>query len=297
VSAELLAQRPQIVSPGQLVHDLEADVVPVALVPRARIAEPDEETHAASYDDAPPPPPAGAVVLAKEDGDLAVALAAEPHSIRVTVLGPDGTGVDGLRVTVLGAPTGGCGAGCYHTDASPAPAVPVRVNGRTLVFHFPRTAPSAARLVARATQAFRSLSSVTYVERLASSPRDRIVSDFTLERPDRVEYRIAGGASGIVIGTRRWDRARPGGAWTKSTSTPLVQPVPVWGSPLTNAHVLARGRSGLVVSFFNPKVPAWFMVRLDRRTLLPRELEMTAAAHFMHHRYVAFNRPRSIFRP
>ena len=37
--------------------------------------------------------------------------------------------VDGSAgVVVSGAPTEDCGAGCYETDASPAPNVPVRVN-------------------------------------------------------------------------------------------------------------------------------------------------------------------------
>jgi hypothetical protein len=138
---------------------------------------------------------------------------------------------------------------------------------------------------------------VAYVERLASNPRDHIVTDFTLERPDRIAYRIRGGAAGIVIGTRRWDRTRPAGPWVESPSTPLTQPVPAWGTPLTNAHVLGRTRSTYLVSMFNPSAPAWFTVVLNRRTLLPRELDMTAAAHFMHHRYVAYNRPRSIFPP
>jgi hypothetical protein len=214
------------------------------------------------------------------------------------VLGPDGLGVRGLRVFVLGAPTGDCGAGCYETDASSAPNVPVRVNGRTLVFHLPlRAAPSAAALVTRATRAFRRLRSVTYVERLASSPRDHIVSEFTLERPDRVEYQIRGGAAGIVIGSLRWDREKQGMPWTKSASSELPQPTPIWGAPLTNAHLLAQTRDTYLVSMLNPRVPAWFTVLLDRHTLLPRKLEMTATAHFMHHRYVAYNRSRSIFPP
>jgi len=44
-------------------------------------------------------------------------------------------------------------------------------------------------------------------------------------------------------------------------------------------------------------VPAWFTVRFDRRQLLPQTLEMTATAHFMHHRYSGFDAPRRIFPP
>ena len=284
---------------GELVL-LAGLVVAVAILTDARPGRDHAVAAAASSASAPvapAPPPADAVVLAREDGDLAVALAAAQHRLRVTVLGPDGTGVNGLNVAIAGRPARACGAGCYEVAAPPSPSVQVRVRGRTVTFHLPRAAAPAGALIARATRAFRAVRSVTYVERLASSPRDHIVSEFTLERPDRVEYRIRGGAAGIVIGMRRWDRVRPGGPWTESSSTPPTQPVPVWGEPLTNAHVLARTRSTYLVSMLNPRVPAWFTVVLDRRTLLPRRLDMTAASHFMHHRYLAYNRPRSIFPP
>jgi hypothetical protein len=38
-------------------------------------------------------------------------------------------------------------------------------------------------------------------------------------------------------------------------------------------------------------------VRLDRRTLLPRDMRMTTASHFMRHRYERFNAPRKIRAP
>ena len=51
------------------------------------------------------------------------------------------------------------------------------------------------------------------------------------------------------------------------------------------------------VSFADPTIPAWFTVSFDRRTLRPRVLHMTAAAHFMVGRYLTFNRPRTIRPP
>lgn len=240
---------------------------------------------------APPLPPADAVVLAREDGDDAVALAAEPQQLRVTVLGPSGLGVNGLEVAVDGGRVSSCGAGCY-ARAGPHPRdVAVTINGRRLVFRVPRAAPDAAATVARATRVFRDLHSVTYVERLASSPRNRIVTTFTLESPNRLHYRIAGGSTATVIGTRRWDGC------TKSSTSPLPQPAPIWSGPVTNAHLLRQTRSAELVSFLNPSVPAWFAVWLDRHTLRPMQLEMTATAHFMHHTYSGFNAPRRIFPP
>jgi hypothetical protein len=173
----------------------------------------------------------------------------------------------------------------------------VSVGKRTLVFPIPRVAPSANAVVARATRTFRALKSVRYVESLASGPKTGIVSVFTLERPDRLEYRIRGGTSGIVIGTRRWDRFGAHARWTRSQTTKLPQPAPIWSGPVTNAHVLARTRKTITVSFLNPNVPAWFEITFVRRTMRPRTLRMTAAAHFMAHRYVAFDEPPRIRPP
>jgi copper transport protein len=244
---------------------------------------------------APPPlPPRDAVVLAREDGNDGVTLATEPGRMQVTVFGQQGLGVDGLDVTVAGVSTSSCGPGCYEAGTSTRGNVRVSVGSRSMVFHVPGSAPDALRLVRAATRAFRRLRSVTYVERLASGPNDRIVTRFVLEAPNRVEYRIVHGPAAIVIGERRWDRT--GTRWVESASSILSQPSPAWGTTITNAHVLARSRRSVVVSFLNPAVPAWFTVRFDRR-LLPRTADMTATAHFMHHVYSGFDAPRQIFPP
>jgi hypothetical protein len=243
----------------------------------------------------PPLPPRDAVVLAQEDGNNAVTLAAVPGRIRIVLLNGEGIGVKGADVTVGASKTTACGAGCYEAKTDIRGRIPVAVDGRVHTFVVPHAALDASALMTRASRTFRALRSVTYVERLASNPRHRIVSTFTLEAPDRVEYRIHGGASGIVIGTRRWDGG--GGHWIESQSTYLPQPSPIWGTPITNAHVLARTRNGVTVSWLNPKVPAWFVARFDLRTLHPQSLAMTATAHFMHHVYSGFNAPRRIFPP
>lgn len=240
-------------------------------------------------------PPGDAIVLAQQDGNNAVTLAADAQEIRVTVYDGQAQGVSGLNVSVAGAATTSCGRGCYEARTAARGAVPVVVGSRRLVFDVPRTAPDATPLVAYATRAFHSLRNVTYVERLASSVRDHIVTTWTLEAPNRVQYFIHGGAAGIVIGTRRWDRDT--GTWTESQTDVLPQPVPIWGSTVTNAHVLSRTAKTVVVSFLNPDTPAWFDVRFDARTMLPRRLDMIAAAHFMHDRYVVFNGPRKVFPP
>ena len=269
-------------------------VVAVALLTDLR---PGRDRAAAAVASGPPPLPAkGMVVQAQEDGQFAVALAVRPPGQEVIVLGPDGSGVNGLSVSVNGVPAGSCGSGCYGSFEPVREPNIVRVNGRALTFSVPENPRPAAQLVARATAAFRALRSVDYLERLASSPRDKVVADFTLERPNRLEYRIRGGADGIVIGDRRWDRDgnKP---WVPSPQDPTPQPEPIWAGRVTNAFVLKTTARDYIVSFMKPLGPTWFTVRLDRKTLLPRDLRMTTASHFMTHRYLRFNAPAKIKAP
>jgi copper transport protein len=277
---------------------LAALVVAVAVLTDTRPGR-DRNAQAALQPEPPALPARNAFVVAGEDGDRAVTLAIEPRRVRATVIGPSGTGVDGLTVQIAGRPTAECGSGCYEADL-PAPrrGVSVTIDGRRLAFPAPPSWPPrpAAAVVARATERFESLRSVSYLERLASSPRNKVVSDFTLEAPNRLSYRIHGGSSAIVIGDRRWDRVR-GGPWDKTSYSELPQPVPIWQGPISNAYVLSRTARDVTVAFLNRRAPAWFTVRLDRRTLLPSTLAMTATAHFMRHRYSGFNAPRRIYPP
>jgi copper transport protein len=237
----------------------------------------------------PPPLPAkGMMVQGVESGDLALALAVRAPGAELVALGPNGRGVNGLAVRIAGVAARSCGPGCYGAFGAFSGRVRVSVNGRQVFLKFPVRERPAGTLVARATRAFRSLRSVEYVERLASSSRDKVVAEFTLERPNRLEYRIRGGADGIIIGQRRWDRAR-GGQWVPSPQDTSPQPEPIWAGHFTNAYLLETTPTTYVVSFVKPTGPVWFTLRLDRRTLLPQSLRMTAAAHFMTHRYTAFN--------
>jgi copper transport protein len=272
-------------------------VVAVALLTDLRPGRDRVAAAAVSSAKGPPPLPAKEMVVqAREAGELGVALAVRPPGEEVMVLGPDGTGVNGLEVSVNGVRAGSCGDGCYGAFVPLRDTANVTVNGRTVTFDIPAHPRPAARLVARATRAFRALRSVDYVERLASSPRNKVVADFTLERPNRLEYRIRGGASGIIIGGRRWDKTGKG-PWLPSPQQPTQQPEPIWAGHFTNAFLLETTPTEYVVAFMKPLGPVWFTMRLDRKTLLPRDLRMTTAAHFMKHRYTRFNGPRRITAP
>ncbi|MFL5950616.1 MAG: copper resistance CopC/CopD family protein [Gaiellaceae bacterium] len=270
-------------------------VVAVALLTDLRPGR--DRNAAAAITSGPPPLPATAMaVQARELGDYAVALAVRASREEVIVLGQDGQGVNGLAVNVDGVKTSSCGSGCYGASVPLRRTATVSVNGDKLQFTIAPHPTDATTLVTRATRAFRAQRSVDYVERLASSPRNKVVSDFTLERPNKLEYRILGGASGIIIGAHRWDRAGKG-PWVESGQSPLPQPEPIWAGHFTNAFLLDTTPTAYVVSFMKPLGPTWFTLRLDRRTLLPRDLRMTTAAHFMTHRYTRFGAPPRITAP
>ena len=134
----------------------------------------------------PPPPPHGALVLARGDRGLAVALAARRAGgdvrLTATVLAPDGTGLRGLRVRFAvdgkaSAAATPCGPGCYASRASGAAGakrVSIDLGGggraRSAVsFALPARWPvSALPLLRRAERAFRTLRSVAYREHLSS---------------------------------------------------------------------------------------------------------------------------------
>ena len=263
-----------------------------------------------------PPQPRGSVTFARQSRDLAVALAVRPGRpllLVATILGQSGQGVDGLNVQLL-ARSGGreasahartCGRGCYDAPlrVSRPTAFGVEIAGagrfRSVAFRVAEAwpPPDGTAFLRRATRAFRALRSALFLEHLASRPGNAIETTWKLVAPDRLEYAIRGGAGGIVIGGTRWDRPVPGAPWQRSTTTPLEQPFPSWGTRMADVRLLRTTGSRVTLSWLDPTVPAWFTGTFDRRTALPRELRMTAAAHFMRERYVAYNRAVKIEPP
>src|SRR3954471_17616091 len=101
-------------------------------------------------------PPRDAVVDARELGTLALGVARTPGRAIVTLVGPDGTGVDGRRITIDGKPASTCGSGCYSTSAGAGATLRVGVGARTTVFDLPVRAPDATRLLQRVSRAYRN---------------------------------------------------------------------------------------------------------------------------------------------
>lgn len=255
----------------------------------------------------PPPPPRGALVLGGESGSRAVALAVTPRRLTTTVLSSDGGPLSGLKVSFVAGSrvvqAHPCGPGCYSARAPRAARVVVRPSGsKPVVFNLPAKPRPGTAIVAGAARATRALKSLVYVESLRSGPKGGLLTTWELQAPDEVEYHIRGGASAIVLGERRWDRDGRGAPWRRSQQLPALRvPQPAWGSRATNAYVLREGRVDgrpvWVVSFANPSTPAWFTAWVDRSTYRPLRLRMTAAAHFMTHRYLEFDRPLAIRPP
>jgi len=234
-------------------------------------------------------PPRDAAVDAHELGELAVALARVPGSATVTILGPDGTGASGRTVEVDGRRATECGSGCYRAPAGPGP-VRVSVDGRSTTFAFPARAPDATAVLKRITRAYRKSRTIVFDERLASNPRNAIVTRFTAVAPNRLSYHTRGGPSAIIVGGRRWDRDTPGGHYIESAQTPLDVTQPYWNK-VTNVHEIAPG----VVTFLDRATPAWF--RMTVTGPLPARVHMTAAAHFMTDTYVGFDDPVTVSPP
>jgi hypothetical protein len=203
-----------------------------------------------------------------------------------------------------------CGAGCYSATARPRRPlahVALAVTGRgraaaAVGFDLPPRWPvPAAALLRRAERVFAGLHSVVYEERLASGPAFSENSVWRSEAPDRLSYRSATGAAGIVIGARRWDRVA-GGAWKRSLQNPpLALPAVPWGAGAYDISLLGagrvRGHEVVRVSLYEPATPAWYTVTLDRSSARTLEVDMTATAHFMRDRYVAFDAPLRIEPP
>jgi len=284
-------------------------------VPSTPAASP---TAAGSDSSSFPNPPAGALVLAREDRDLAVGLAVARRgnrlALQASVIGQEQP-ASGLSVsfrvpgTAAPVPARACGAGCYRAAVDP-PAAPrsvaVAIRGpnraaSAVGFALPASlpGPSAPALVRRVETTWRSLRTLVNHDRLSSGPGETLQTVWRFQAPYRLTYQIRNGPAAVAIGGRRWDKV-VGGGWQESQQDPIRQPIPLWES-VSNAHLLGsatlRGRPVWEISFFDPSIPAWFTIWVEKATMRTLELQMIAKAHFMHEVYGPFDSPFTIVPP
>jgi hypothetical protein len=303
---EAVSPRTRTILPYAALAALAVTLPVLALVLRTGHATPQASAPVEPRIATPRLPPPGGIVLARESGRLAVVLSARPQARRLaltaTVLGPDGGGASGLRVAFRGGgrrvAATACGSGCYAgVLAGKADRVTVVVQGAAVPFALPAGARPAGELVRKVGRSLRRARSLVIDERLASSPKTRIVTRFEVAAPDRMTYRIVGGSQAIVIGARRWDRASPGERWIPSQQSPLSLPAVPWGGSPRDARLVGETRRLWIVTLLDPQIPAWFELRVDKRTLRPAEVRMIAAAHFMRDRYSRYDAPLRIRPP
>jgi hypothetical protein len=218
------------------------------------------------------------LALARHRRDLLVGLAARPGGpVEVAVVrGDTPLSGDAVRVAVDGrdVSTASCGVGCSRVQASVLQGSPSRVTVRTgslpVSFRLPSSLPaSGGSQLNRARRTMAALRSYSFSERLTSG--------------------------GGVVFTRLNVQA---GRWQESPFPGLqAREVLMWYDA-RNPRVLRRLPNGDVelAAYGLKPVPAWF-----RLTVQPSgrvvEAEMTAPAHFMLHRYSAFDHVPAIKPP
>lgn len=244
------------------------------------------------------------LMLGKHERDVLVGLAARPGgpveiaALRAETLIP--TGHLEVQVGRRTVEARSCGPGCSQVQAAVLKGKPVRVSvhaaGTTISFRLPgRDPPSGARLFARAQRTMDHLRSFRYSESL-SSGRGALLTRFDVQAPDRLELRTASGFRAVIIGRSRWDYQA--GRWIRGTFPGItVADVLMWYRA-KRPRIVGRRPGGLteLAAYGRQPVPAWFRLVVTPSGRVT-EAEMTAASHFMVHRYRDFNGSVSIRPP
>jgi hypothetical protein len=247
--------------------------------------------------------------VAGHDRDVLVGLGARRGGpVDVVVIPSDESVVSPNGVTVRlgakpesGTDAGSCGPRCLRFPlrvlvGSPStlevtvdrPGKPV---ARVCVGLPARIPPSAERLFHDARSRMLGLHSLRMNETLGAGLTPPVVSQWSFQAPDRLQYTIAGGGKAVVIGTRRWDWE--GGKWTESETSRLRSPAYPWQGA-RGARVVGRGmvegKPVRLVAALKPGVdfPTWFLLYVAGDTRVLRSTMLTTG-HFMVDTYNAFD--------
>jgi hypothetical protein len=199
-----------------------------------------------------------------------------------------------LRIAVRGREVQAkpCGLGCSRVSAAVldgrTSSLTVRHGSETVSFDLPRRLPPAgSALFGRALRTMNSLRSYRFTERL-SSGHGAVMTRLAVEAPNRLRLRTSSGFASVIIGRARWDLRA--GRWERSSFPGLdVRDVLMWHDA-KNPRIIGRranGNSELAAFGLKP-VAAWFRLEVAPTGRVV-QAEMTAASHFMLHRYSDFN--------
>jgi hypothetical protein len=243
------------------------------------------------------------LALGGHDKNLLVGIAARPgRPVEIAALRAETpVPTDELEVAVGGRPLRAepCGRGCSRVSlpvlSGSTTQLTVRNGTEAVRLDLPATMPPDGDAVFdQALQRMDSLRSYRFTERL-SSGRASVVSRVEIQAPDRLRLRLPGFGS-VIIGRNRWDLRN--GRWEKNSYPGLdVRNILMWHEA-KNARVLDLSRDGTrtVAAYGLQPVPSWFRLEVEPSGLV-REAEMTAASHFMLHRYRDFDEPVKIEPP
>jgi hypothetical protein len=146
--------------------------------------------------------------------------------------------------------------------------------------------PAGTATFDRALRTMDALNSYRFTERL-SSGAGTVFTRIDVQAPDRLRLRTQGFRS-VIIGDTRWDFRN--GNWEQSAFPGLdVRDLLMWHEA-KNPRVLRRHEDGVqeLTAFGLKPVPAWFRLEVAPSGRVV-EAEMTAASHFMLHRYAGFD--------
>jgi hypothetical protein len=244
-----------------------------------------------------------ALTLGGHDSNLLVGIAARRGGpVEIVALrgetpvpaGELGIGVSGVEVV----PTS-CGTGCSRVTApvldGRARTLTVRHEAQAVSFDLPAQLPPAGNATFdRALRTMDALRTYRFNERL-SSGSGTVRTRVDVQAPDRLQLRTRGFRS-VIIGNTRWDNR--GGRWEQSAFPGLdVRDLLMWHQA-KNPRVVRQLTDGgkELTAFGLQPVPAWFRIEVAPSGRVT-EAEMTAASHFMLHRYADFNEGVTIKAP
>jgi hypothetical protein len=219
-------------------------------------------------------------IAAPRGGPIEVVGLRAEHPVPVAIL------LDGRE-----AETTSCGNACYELQAPVFSGRKLTLRARagsdSFRFALPaRMPPSGAAVLGRARRTMAALRSYHFTERLTSGG-PTVFSRLDVESPNRLQLK-SGPYRAVIIGHTRWDYRA--GRWERTSFPGLnAREVLMWYHA-RNPRIVGREADGRVqvAAFGLQPVPAWFRLTVEPSGRVTRA-RMTAASHFMLHRYSAFD--------